>query len=134
MARGTAVDLLRVGTGRSWDGRSDSPTGWPKNPRALAGRLRRAQTFLRALGIDIAFSREGHAGNRVIRMRATRENTVGTVSSVARVVAIRRRTTCAAALLVSDPNHGPGLVEPCRPVTTASRRQTRPTVWTIPAD
>jgi hypothetical protein len=23
-------------------------TGWPKNPRALAGRLRRAQTFLRA--------------------------------------------------------------------------------------
>ena len=28
-------------------------------------------------------------------------------------VAIRRRTTCVAALLVSDLNHGPGLVEPC---------------------
>ena len=56
--------------------------GWPKHPRALARRLRRAQTFLRAVGIDIAFSREGRAGNRVIRMRATRENTVGTVSSV----------------------------------------------------
>jgi hypothetical protein len=55
-------------------------------------------------------------------------------AACARVVAIRRRTTCAAALLVSDPNHGPGLVEPCRPVTTASRRQTRPTVLTIPAD
>jgi len=54
---------------------------WPKNPRALAGRLRRAQTFLRALGIDIAFSREGRAGSRIIRIRATQENIVSTVSS-----------------------------------------------------
>jgi hypothetical protein len=59
--------------------------GWPNNPRALAGRLRRPQTFLRAVGIDIAFGREGRAGNRVIRMRATRENTVRTVSSVGEV-------------------------------------------------
>jgi len=29
--------------------------GWPKNPRALAGRLRGAQTFLRALGIEITY-------------------------------------------------------------------------------
>ena len=57
-------------------------TGWPKSPRALAGRLRRAQTFLRALGIDTAFSREGQAGSRIIRIRATQENTVSTVSSV----------------------------------------------------
>jgi len=57
-------------------------TGWPKSPRALAGRLRRAQTFLRALGIDIAFSQEGQAGSRIIRIRATQENTVSTVSSV----------------------------------------------------
>jgi hypothetical protein len=41
---------------------------WPKNSRALAGRLRRSQAFLRALGIEIAFHREGRAGNRVIRM------------------------------------------------------------------
>jgi hypothetical protein len=52
------------------------------NARALAGHLRRAQTFLRALGIDIAFSREGRAGKRVIRMRTSVENTVSTVSSV----------------------------------------------------
>ena len=45
-------------------------------------RLRRAQTFLRVLGIDITFSREGRAGSRIIRMRATLENTVCTVSSV----------------------------------------------------
>ena len=46
------------------------------------GSGRRAQTFLRALGIDIAFSRGGRAGNRIIRMRATTENTVSTVSSI----------------------------------------------------
>ena len=34
-------------------------TGWPKNPRALVGRLRRALTFLRALGVELAFGREG---------------------------------------------------------------------------
>src|SRR5262249_44076034 len=39
-----------------------------------------AQTFLRALGIDIAFSREGRAGNRVIRIHASPEDTVRTVS------------------------------------------------------
>ena len=79
---GTAVDLLRVGAGGSWDGRSDSRTGWPKSPRALAGRLRRAQTFLRALGIDIAFSREGRAGSRMISIRARHDSTVSTVSNV----------------------------------------------------
>jgi hypothetical protein len=42
----------------------------------------RAQTFLRALGIDIAFGREGRAGSRVIRMHTTVANTVSTVSSV----------------------------------------------------
>jgi hypothetical protein len=79
---GTAVDLLRLGADGNSDRRSDSRTGWPKSPRALAGRLRRAQTFLRALGIDIAFSREGRAGSRIISIRARLESTVSTVSSV----------------------------------------------------
>jgi hypothetical protein len=30
---------------------------WPKHPGALAGRLRRVQTPLRMLGIEICFSR-----------------------------------------------------------------------------
>ncbi len=78
---GRAVDLLRAGADRSRDDVPVGRPGWPKTPRALAGRLRRAQTFLRALGIEIAFSREGRAGSRVIRMRTTRANTVSTVSS-----------------------------------------------------
>jgi hypothetical protein len=79
---GSAADLLRIGAYRSSADTSRDCTGWPKNPRALAGRLRRAQTFLRALGIEITFSREGRSGNRVIRMRATPESTVSTVGSV----------------------------------------------------
>ena len=78
---GSAADLLRAG-GSSRDGISRDPTGWPKNPRALAGRLRRAQPFLRALGIQIAFSREGRAGTRVIRIYMRAEDTATTASTV----------------------------------------------------
>ena len=79
---GSAADFLRVDADRSRDGASSAGTGWPKSPRALAGRLRRAPTFLRLLGIDIAFGREGRAGSRVIRMHARFATTVSTVSSV----------------------------------------------------
>jgi hypothetical protein len=47
---------------------------------ALAGRLRRAQTLLRTLGIQITFSREGWAGNRIIRVNTDAASTVSTVS------------------------------------------------------
>jgi hypothetical protein len=77
---GSAADLLRISLERT--GQTGDIVGWPKNPRALAGHLRRAQTFLRALGIEISFTREGRGGSRVIRMRRSFENTVSTVSSV----------------------------------------------------
>ena len=74
---GSASDLLQVGTNRS---------GWPKSPRALAGRLRRAQPFLRTLGIEIVFGREGRFGTRTIRITAIGENQLhDTVSTVSRV-------------------------------------------------
>ena len=79
---GSASDLLRTCADLAGDDVPTRSAGWPKNPRALAGRLRRMQTFLRALGIDIAFSREGHAGSRIIRICRIAENTVCTVSSV----------------------------------------------------
>jgi hypothetical protein len=85
---GSAADLLRVGFDRSQQNSIDL-TGWPKNPRALAGRLRRAQTFLRTLGIELAFAREGRAGTRVIRMRKV-DDTVSTVSPVGPVSVCRR--------------------------------------------
>jgi hypothetical protein len=77
---GTAADLLRMSVQHA--SQTDNGAGWTKNPRALAGHLRRAQTFLRAVGVDIAFSREGRAGTRVIRIRRAVENNVSNVSSV----------------------------------------------------
>jgi hypothetical protein len=41
---------------------------WPDGPRALAGRLRRAATFLRKIGIEIGFGREGRARTRTINI------------------------------------------------------------------
>jgi hypothetical protein len=92
---GSALDLLQVGTSRA---------GWPKSPRALAGRLRRAQAFLRTLGIEIAFGREGRFGTRTIRITAIGENQLhDTVSSVSAVSTVSR---------VSDNGHGAGLNHP----------------------
>jgi hypothetical protein len=44
---------------------------WPDGPRALAGRLRRAATFLRKVGIEIGFGREGRARTRTIQITTT---------------------------------------------------------------
>ena len=44
---------------------------WPDNPRALAGRLRRAATFLRKVGVEISFGREGRARTRNIHISTT---------------------------------------------------------------
>src|SRR5262245_1333515 len=75
--RGSASDLLQIGANRS---------GWPKSPRALAGRLRRGQSFLRTLGIEIVFGREGRLGLRTSRITATGENRFhNIVSTVSRV-------------------------------------------------
>jgi hypothetical protein len=80
MWTGSAADLLWL---CAESARDDISRGiaWARSPRVLAGRLRRAQTFLRTLGIEIAFSREGRAGNRIITMRTSLENIVSTVSN-----------------------------------------------------
>jgi len=83
---GSASDLLRLCA----ESARESPPGgmgWAKNPRALAGRLRRAQTFLRTVGIEITFSREGRTGTRIIRVSTAAEETVSTVSTVSIVSA-----------------------------------------------
>jgi hypothetical protein len=79
---GSASDLLRTGAALVGPGLPSGAAAWPKSSRELAGKLRRAQPFLRGLGIDIAFGREGRAQTRVIRIRTRPENTVSTVSIV----------------------------------------------------
>jgi hypothetical protein len=66
---GTASDLLRLCAQQAHADVSMSPP-WARNPRSLAGRLRRAQTFLRMLDIEIVFCREGRSGARMIRLSA----------------------------------------------------------------
>src|SRR5262249_13538671 len=56
---GTASDLLVV-LARAAGERISKST-----PRALAGRLRRAVTFLRKIGIEVTFSREGQTRTRM---------------------------------------------------------------------
>ena len=41
---------------------------WPDSPRALSGRLPRAATFLRKIGIDITFEQVGRARTRIIHI------------------------------------------------------------------
>jgi hypothetical protein len=76
---GSASDLVRAGADLAGPGLPRGATAWPKNPPALAGRLRRAEAFLRVLGIEISFHREGRAGTRVIRIHTRAENTVSSV-------------------------------------------------------
>jgi hypothetical protein len=66
---GTASDLLGTLAEMSGERVAKAKT-WPDSPRALAGRLRRAATFLRKIGVDIGFEREGRARTRVIRITA----------------------------------------------------------------
>ncbi len=67
---GTASELLGA-LGQTAGERMAKSKAWPDSPRALAGRLRRAATFLRKIGIEIGFDREGRARTRVIRITRT---------------------------------------------------------------
>jgi hypothetical protein len=98
---GKASDLLRIGADPAENGGAPRYPGWPKSPRALAGRLRRTQTALRTLGIEIAFGREGRAGTRIIRMTASRRyeshETVSIVGTVSPIIAISNSETAPPA-------------------------------------
>jgi hypothetical protein len=67
---GTASDLLGALAEAAGERVARSKT-WPDSPRALSGRLRRAATFLRKIGIEIGFEREGQARSRIIRITTT---------------------------------------------------------------
>lgn len=67
--RGTASDFLNVLAEAAGERAATSKT-WPDNPRALAGRLRRAAPLLRKIGVDVAFTKEGRARTRIINITA----------------------------------------------------------------
>ncbi len=76
---GTASDLLGALSGEVGERIAKTKT-WPATARALAGRLRRAATFLRKVGIDIEFNKEGRARTRIIRISCAADS-AGTAPS-----------------------------------------------------
>ena len=93
---GTASDLLGALAEVAGERVAKSKT-WPDSPRALAGRLRRAATFLRKIGIEIGFEREGRARTRIDphhhdrQTRRARNRRGATVRIVRTVRAIGRK-------------------------------------------
>jgi hypothetical protein len=69
---GTATELL-VTLGTEVGEPQNRSKEWPASAKALSGRLRRAATFLRKVGVEIDFSREGHKRSRTIRISITPE-------------------------------------------------------------
>jgi hypothetical protein len=68
---GTASDLLGALAEVAGE-RIAKAKSWPDSPRALAGRLRRAATFLRSIGIEIDFHRgKGRERTRKIHIKTT---------------------------------------------------------------
>lgn len=67
--KGTASELL-TSLGAAVGERVVKSKAWPDGPRALSGRLRRAATFLRKLGIEIEFTKQGRSRTRNVCITA----------------------------------------------------------------
>ncbi len=78
--RGTVSELLTA-LGELAGERLTRSKSWPTTPRALSGRLRRAATFLRRLGVEIAFLREGRDRRRIVEITAIPPEDAGTFAS-----------------------------------------------------
>ena len=70
---GTATELLRA-IGSDISESQKRSREWPASARALSGRLRRAATLRRKVGVGIDFKREGNARARTIHVSAALEN------------------------------------------------------------
>jgi hypothetical protein len=65
--KGTASQLL-VALNEGVGEQGVKSKSWPLRPNALSGRLRRAATFLRKIGIDVAFVKQGRGRTRTINI------------------------------------------------------------------
>jgi hypothetical protein len=55
---------------------------WPDSPRGLAGRLRRTATFLRKIGLEVTFEREGQSRARMITITSIGSDFAGGKPSI----------------------------------------------------
>jgi hypothetical protein len=105
MWTGTASDLLGALAEVVGERVAKSKT-WPDGARALAGRLRRAATFLRKIGIEIGFGREGRARTRTINI-----TTIETLSTQEKL-GIRSSAPSASSAPTAESNHTNGFAAP----------------------
>jgi hypothetical protein len=103
---GTASDLLGA-LGEAAGERIAKSKTWPDSPRALSGRLRRAATFLRKIGIEVSFEREGRPRTRVVRITvgvdSVSERRGGQPSAPSAPSAPRPKTSSANGFAAPDP-------------------------------
>lgn len=76
---------------------------WPGSPRALSGRLRRAATFLRKIGIEVAFKKEGKARTRIIHIEAAAPENAGAAASAPSAQSATSPKTARAIELTPKP-------------------------------
>jgi hypothetical protein len=118
---GTASDLLGALSEEVGERIVKAKT-WPATARALSGRLRRAVTFLRKVGIDIEFNKEGRARTRIIRIFCAADSAGASPS--------RPSAPSAEGAKVASDNSSMGAhvraVEP--PADANGKRPERPTV------
>ena len=101
---GTASELLGALAEMAGE-RVAKSKAWPDSPRALAGRLRRAATFLRKIGIEISFEREGRARTRIIHINTAEPPSPETEGE-------RPSTSPASSAPDPKPNTSNGLAQP----------------------
>jgi hypothetical protein len=112
---GTATELLVALTKLVGD-RVARSKNWPDSPEALSGKVRRAATFLRKGGIEIAFNRLGRERTRTISITNTQPSATGKGPSAPSASSPYVRTTPGNG---QDASSGPGF-GPCADSTDAS--------------
>jgi hypothetical protein len=122
---GTATELLvRLDQFREQSGERTG-ANWPKSGHALSNRLRRAEPFLRKVGIEIHRTKEGHGHDRIIRIvmftpGVTKRPSVSSASSASDAPSPQ---TCEEA----DVEVGEAIVDP-QPTPTDQRQACEPVI------
>jgi hypothetical protein len=115
---GTASALLGALTELVGEAQRKSKS-WPNTPSTLSGRLRRAATFLRKAGIEIAFDREtNHKRSRSIYITALPESGGDFASAPSASSAPPDNTTGSDGADDTDANNTPHSGANCTPGTT----------------
>jgi hypothetical protein len=101
---GTASQLLPALAGVVDERVAKSKT-WPDDARVLSGRLRRAAAFLRKIGVEIDFTKEGRPRTRIIRITSTPSSAPENAGSPS-------SASSASSAPISEPKPGNGFDAP----------------------